>query len=131
MESQSNHLHPLHGLAWTAGIVLGLLAAALFVVTDDHAVGRLRRLWRELGKGIPPGRWSQAILGSTMRAVASAWGPPPITSAPHGRATGVPQPAYFTADTWYYPIDPARRIGMAIYFARGIVRRVRIIRSPR
>ncbi|MCC6421945.1 MAG: hypothetical protein IT447_00520 [Phycisphaerales bacterium] len=131
MDLQNDHPDPARWPAWTAGLVVGLLAAAVAYALADHAVNRLRRLRRDLDRGIPPGRWSHAILGSTMRAVSVAWGPPLITTAPQRDATAMTVPAYFTADTWYYPINPTRRLGMAIHFARGIARRVQVIRSPR
>jgi len=116
---------------WAAGLMFGLLAAAMAFGAADHAVGRLRRLRRELGKGIPPGKWSEAILGCSMQAVATAWGPPPITTAPQRIGADAALPAYLAADTWYYPINPSNKIAMAIHFARGIVRRVQVIRPPR
>lgn len=131
MESHRHQGDLANGLAWAAGVMVGLLAAVMALGIADHAVGRLRRLRRELGKGIPPGQWSDAILGSSMHAVLAAWGPPPITTAPRLGETDAQLPSYLAANTWYYPINPSSRMGMAIYFVRGIVRRVQVIATPR
>lgn len=130
MESQNQQGDGSKGLAWAAGLMFGLVAVIMAFAAADHAVGRLRRVRRDLNKGIPPGQWSQAILGSSMHAVAAAWGPPPLTTAPKCLGADSATLPYLTADTWYYPINPSRRLAMAIHFARGIARHVQIIRSP-
>lgn len=129
MEPKRHHNRVATGLAWAAGLVAGLLALTEVFGAAEHAVGRLRRLRRDLEKGLPPGKWDEAILGCSMHAVAAAWGPPPVTTVPRQLQIDENRPAYLLADTWYYPINPPGRIAMALCFVRGIVRRVEVIRS--
>lgn len=71
----------------------------------------------------------QAIVGSNKGAIVAALGPPRIAH----HSIGLPQtntPAYWQADTWYYPLRHRQRTAMAIVFVQELAQDVQFIHVP-
>jgi hypothetical protein len=99
--------------------VLGLLAMSSGVRRRVHrAGGAAGRSLAELKK---------AIVGNSRGAVAAVFGPP---RAMLGNKSVKELRDYWNADTWYYPLDPGRRVAVAIRFRGNMADGVEFIAGP-
>lgn len=93
-------------------------------------VGIVGAIW--FGRGRKPvrqnsGLLADAILGASKQMVQSVFGPP---RAAGGGLKSVPEmgrQGYWEADTWYYAVNPRRRVAMAIRFEQGVARDVEFV----
>ena len=112
-------------LAWAARrhTRFGAWARALFasrapLLRDslrDYAVGRR-----------PFSSLREAIVGSAKGAVVRVFGPPRTAMLGRGMRTM----SIWRADTWYYPLDQARKSVLAIRFEGNVARDVEQIGVP-
>src|SRR5438552_9909873 len=62
-----------------------------------------------------------AVLGRGKSAIAALYGPP-RTAAAGRSAEAKPRANFWKADTWYYPLDAANQLAIAVRFENGIAR---------
>jgi len=93
-------------IVFAALVAIGLIAALLGG----------RRGWRGGARSPQLSRLCRAIVGADRRAIAAALGPPSTRT--------------MQDDTWYYAIDPRRRLALAIDFVQGIARQTHVLRAP-
>jgi hypothetical protein len=92
---------------------------------------RRRRRRRAHGVICGAARLCAAVVGNDKGAVASILGPPRATAgfAALAPAMLVVSDA-FRADTWYYPLDRARRQALVIRFENDIAREAQLVQAP-
>ncbi len=126
-----------HGPVLAPALISGLIAVVM-VAMRTPLVAWLRGFLSELpqprktggtellDRGLPIDLIRDAILGRGKSAVAAVFGAP-RTAANQRRS---PRPDFWSADTWYYPIDTQHQTAMAVRFDRGIARHVDFFRTP-
>jgi hypothetical protein len=82
-----------------------------------------------LDRGLPLELIRDAILGRGKSAIAAVFGAP-RTAAGNARFPRPARPDFWSADTWYYPIDTERQTAMAVRFDHGIARGVEFFQAP-
>jgi hypothetical protein len=125
-KSSSSTFPAIAAFAITAGII----GYAFFALSKrvKHTRALRRRLPRA-ATGQPPSHLRTSILGSSKQMIQSVFGPPRSAAG----LTTVPGPQsshYWHADVWYYALDPARKLAMAIRFADGLASEVDFIPAP-
>ena len=70
----------------------------------------------------------QALIGKSRSDVVVTLGPPPGTSSTDTNKVGTRH--YWHADTWYYPMDLARRDAVAITFHANQVTSIERVAGP-
>ena len=73
---------------------------------------------------------AEAIVGNSKAAVASVFGPPRSAAVRGVVKSGAKAPAFWQANTWYYPLPKNRALAMAIEFDDDSARRVEFFRAP-
>jgi hypothetical protein len=73
---------------------------------------------------------ADAIVGHSKSAVASVFGPPRSAVLRGPVSLGGGTPAYWQADTWYYPLPKNDRLAMAIEFAEDYASHVEFFKAP-
>ena len=80
--------------------------------------------------GLSPADLRDAIVGRGKSAIAALFGVP-RTAAGAARPLNLGRHAdFWSANTWYYPIDSRTRTAMAVHFQKGIARDVEFFDSP-
>lgn len=80
--------------------------------------------------------WSLAalrgsIVGRRKASIVAAYGPPRTArSVADYRATMGRTTTFWSADTWYYPVDPRTRTAMAVEFVENVARDVEFFDAP-
>jgi len=72
-----------------------------------------------------------SILGRRKAAVVATYGTPPTAVAASGQIAFGNRGAFWSADTWYYPVDPRAQTAMAVKFVDGIAKEVEFFDAPR
>jgi len=84
-----------------------------------------------LDRGLSRRSLQQSILGRGKSAVAATCGAPRTAAGGKRKVVIGRQPSFWTADTWYYPIDSQAQTAMAVRFEHGIARAVEFFDAPR
>jgi hypothetical protein len=84
-----------------------------------------------LDRGLAPQALRSSLLGRGKSAVAATCGAPRTAAGASGKVGIGRQPNFWSADTWYYPIDSSAQTAMAVRFENGIARAVEFFDTPR
>ena len=118
-----------------------LLTSVVTIVLSPRLRSSLRALFHHLLHPstrsrrpiLGPGSFASlrhAILGTSKQSISEVFGPPPTASLATASAPSI-YPGYLAADTWYYPLDPTDRSGMAIRFSNNVALKIDLIKMPR